>query len=66
MLDYDGNGTIEPEDFEKIVASLAEIRGGSKESPEYRRMASSWLSFGERLLELADANGDGKIEFSEW
>ena len=29
-------------------------------------MASSWLGFGERLLELADANGDRKIEFSEW
>ena len=48
------------------MASLAEIRGWSKESPEDRRMASSWLGFGERLLELADANGDRKIEFSEW
>lgn len=66
MLDHDGNGAIEPQDFEQTVASLADIRGWSKQSPEYQLMATSWLGFGERLLELADANGDGKIEFSEW
>ncbi|NEO42036.1 MAG: MFS transporter [Moorea sp. SIOASIH] len=66
MLDYDGNGAIEPQDFETTVASLAEIRGWSKQSQEYQLMASSWLGFGQRLLELADANGDGKIELHEW
>ncbi|NER07817.1 MAG: MFS transporter, partial [Okeania sp. SIO3C4] len=66
MLDYDGNGTIEPEDFEKTVVSLADIRGWSKQSQEYQLMVSSWLGFGERLIQLADANGDGKIELHEW
>lgn len=66
MLDYNGNGNIEPEDFAKTVASIAEIRGWPKQSQEYQLMASSWIGFGERLLELADTNRDGKIELHEW
>ena len=66
MLDNNGNGVIEPQDFERTVASLAEMRGWSPESQEYQLMASSWLGFGQRLMELADANGDGKIELHEW
>ncbi|NES25751.1 MAG: hypothetical protein F6K41_44375 [Symploca sp. SIO3E6] len=66
MLDNNGNGVIEPEDFERTVVSLAQMRGWSAESQEYQLMASSWLGFGERLMELADANGDGKIELHEW
>ncbi|NET59987.1 MAG: MFS transporter, partial [Symploca sp. SIO2E6] len=66
MLDNNGNGVIEPQDFERTVASLAQMRGWLPESPEYQLMASSWLGFGQRLMELADANGDGKIELHEW
>jgi len=66
MLDNNGNGVIEPEDFDRTVESLAQMRGWSPESQEYQLMASSWLGFGQRLLELADANGDGKIELHEW
>ncbi len=66
MLDYDRNGVIEPQDFEQIVASIAELRGWPPTSLEYRTVSAFWLGLGETLQERVDTSGDHKITEMEW
>ena len=66
ILDYDNSGTIELSDFEQVVENVAELRGWEKTSSDYELMHSSWIGFGVVLLDLADLDGNGKIEMSEW
>jgi len=66
ILDYDNNGTIELRDFEQAVQKLAQLRGWEASSSEYKLMHSSWIAFGVLLLDLADRDGNGQIEMSEW
>ena len=66
ILDYDNSGTIELSDFERSAGKIAELRGWETTSSEYELMHSSWVGFGVVLLDLADLDGNGKIEMSEW
>ncbi len=66
LLDVDGNGLLEYEDFRMVVDTMAEERGWSSSNRRYLALVASnrrlWKMFSRHL----DANGDGSISLAEW
>ena len=65
LIDADGNGLIEPDDFQRRADRLAEALNvtGEAERERLRRRVMLWW---EHLSSLADANDDGRITRDEW
>lgn len=65
LIDADGNGLIEPADFQWRADRLAEALEvtGEAERDRLRRRVMLWW---EHLSTLADANDDGRITRQEW
>ena len=66
MLDYDQNGLIELKDFEQSLTDMARARQWSVHSSEFYTAQSFCVGLGHTLLQLVDADGDGKITLDEW
>lgn len=66
LLDVDGNGVLEYDDFRMVVDTMAEERGLDKSSRRYLSLVASnkrlWKMFSRSL----DANNDGSISLAEW
>lgn len=65
LIDEDGNGLIEPADFERRADRLAEAFGITDEA-ERSRLRRRLLLWWEHLSTLADKNDDGRITREEW
>jgi DHA1 family tetracycline resistance protein-like MFS transporter len=66
LLDYDKNGLIELEDFQKAAHRLAMIRGIQTGVDEYKILRSSWVEFGQHLQHAVGQGGTKKINRKEW
>ncbi|MEV5016626.1 EF-hand domain-containing protein [Streptomyces sp. NPDC053780] len=65
LFDADGNGYLEPADFElmsgRVVAAVPAAGDAVKD-----RLAASFRRYGDTLLTELDANGDGRISPEEF
>ena len=66
MLDHDKSGTLEIQDFQQVGQDLAQLRGLKPGTEEYDVLQVSFTGFGELLEQLADQDGDRKIDREEW
>lgn len=66
LVDIDGNGFIEKEDWEKIGDNLAAMRSIEKGSHTYNALQEGLGTIWSNLSEHADADDDGKISLGEW
>ncbi|MEM9220040.1 MAG: MFS transporter [Cyanobacteria bacterium P01_F01_bin.150] len=66
LLDHDQNGTIELQDFQQAGHNLASLRGWRPDTPEYDVLQASLVGFCEMLQQLADRDGNQKIDRKEW
>lgn len=66
LLDVDGNGVLEYDDFRMVVDVMAEERGVDKSSRRYLGLVASnkrlWKMFSKHL----DVDNDGGITLAEW
>ena len=66
LLDVDGNGLLEYDDFRMVVDTMAEERGLDKSSRRYLGLVTSnkrlWKMFSRHL----DVDHDGSITLAEW
>lgn len=66
LLDVDGNGLLEYDDFRMVVDTMAEERGLDKSSRRYMGLVASnkrlWKMFSRHL----DVDSDGSISLAEW
>ncbi|PSQ95560.1 MAG: hypothetical protein BRD55_09995 [Bacteroidetes bacterium SW_9_63_38] len=65
LIDEDGNGLIEPADFQMRADRLAESFGITDEA-ERDALRQDIMTWWEHLSTLADANGDDRITREEW
>lgn len=65
-LDVDCDGVIGRADFLRRVQGIAELRGWTRESPEYRRNVAYSLEEWQNLRESADVDEDGTVTFEEY
>ena len=66
LLDNDGNGTIEYDDFKRVLELLADIRGLAEDSADYAALEGTNRALWHALEDFCDANGDGRISLKEW
>ena len=66
LLDHDKNGAIELNDFKQATQHLATSRGWLPQTSEYQRLQTLTVGFGQRLQQLADQDGNQKIDRREW
>lgn len=66
LLDVDGNGVLEYDDFRMVVDTMAEERGWDQSSRKYIGLVSAnrrlWKMFSRHL----DMDNDGSITLAEW
>ena len=66
LLDVDGNGFLEYEDFRMVVDTMAEERGVDKSSRRYLSLVAAnkrlWKMFSRHL----DVDSNGSISLAEW
>ena len=65
-LDTNGDGFIDVSDFEAVLTGLAARRGFEPGQPEYDGMRMQIMGGWERLRELGDADGDGRVTREEF
>ncbi|WP_077800849.1 EF-hand domain-containing protein [Streptomyces sp. JHA26] len=65
LFDADGNGYLEPSDFdlmsERVVAAVP-----AADEARRNRLAGAFRRYGETLLNELDANGDGRVSPAEF
>lgn len=66
LLDNDGNGTIEFDDFKRVLDILAEVREIDENSARYASLEGTNRALWNALEDFCDANRDGKITLDEW
>lgn len=66
VFDADGNGFLEKDDFDIIIANLAKLRGYPPGSGEYQQIQKMYGEFWDHLARFADANKDHKVTMEEW
>ena len=67
ILDHNGNGAIELNDFQLAAQQLATFHRWLAGSAEYATLQRSFIDFGQTLLRsLSDNDCDGKISRTEW
>ncbi|MDV3347365.1 MFS transporter [Leptothoe sp. LEGE 181152] len=66
LLDQDQNDVIELQDFQRLGQELANIRGWNPETSDYQVLQGSLTRFGRLLQQLADQDGNKKIDRAEW
>ncbi|MSP12021.1 MAG: EF-hand domain-containing protein [Chloroflexi bacterium] len=65
-MDFDGNGVIEKDDFEKVFQRMAENLQLLPGTPEYEGMHTFILSGWDSTRQLADANNDQQVTYEEF
>jgi len=65
-LDRDGDGVIEWEDFEAVVENIRTARGWEAQDERHRRLVEAQRYYWQKLSEIVDTDGDGKISPAEF
>ncbi|NET52605.1 MAG: MFS transporter, partial [Merismopedia sp. SIO2A8] len=66
LLDHNKSGTLELNDFQRAGRRVAKLRGWESGTTEYDVLQVSFIGFGEMLQQLADRDGNRKIDEAEW
>jgi Ca2+-binding EF-hand superfamily protein len=66
LLDIDGNGIIEYEDFRMVVDTLADERGWGRTNRRYIGLVAANRRLWKMYTRDFDANGDGTVSLVEW
>ena len=65
-LDRNGDGFVDGDDYELVIATLAQRRGLQAGSPGHDDLRTKVMHGWEGLRELGDADGDGRVTRSEY
>lgn len=66
LIDTDGNGRIEQQDFDLIVTRLSDQFGQAPGSPKHTELSKAYRGMWEGLRSLMDTDGDGAISREEY
>lgn len=66
LLDIDGNGVLEYEDFRLVVDTLAQERGWEEGHRRYTSLVASNKRLWGMVSRSIDVDGDGSITLMEW
>ena len=66
LFDRDQSGNIELQDFHQVGFHLAKLRGWQLHTPNYTMLQASLEGFFGQLRQLADQDGNQKIDQAEW
>lgn len=66
LLDVDGNGVIEYDDFRMVVDTMADERGWSKSHRRYIGLVAANRRLWKMYSRYFDVDGDGSITLAEW
>ncbi len=66
VLDWDGSGSVEKEDFEQIALNFAKLRGAAAGSPIHEELLDKFRFIWTTFWEPADANQDGTVTEDEF
>jgi Ca2+-binding EF-hand superfamily protein len=66
LLDADGNGVLEQNDFETLAERVIAASGAPGDSAKAARVRAAYLGYWEGLYAQADGNGDGVVDFEEY
>lgn len=66
VLDFDGNGLLEKQDFTSIGENLAILWGFRYGSEEYKKVLSQWESSWSDFREFMGRDEDSKATLEEW
>lgn len=66
LLDVDGNGVLEYEDFRMVVDTMAEERGWGASHRRYIGLTVANRRLWKQMCRTLDADGSGEITLAEW
>jgi Ca2+-binding EF-hand superfamily protein len=66
LLDVDGNGVLEYEDFRMVVDTMAEERGWERSHRRYLALVAANRRLWKMISRDMDVDGDGAITLMEW
>lgn len=66
MLDLDGNGLLEAEDFSRLAHRVTAAVGADPASPKAQALLDGTARYWEGVRADADANDDGKVTLDEY
>jgi Ca2+-binding EF-hand superfamily protein len=66
LLDVNGNGYIEENDFEDLARRLIDAFGEPKTSPKAKAVLKSHVGYWRGLVETLDLNRDGRVSEEEF
>lgn len=66
LLDVDGNGVLEYDDFRMVVDTMAEERGWNSANRRYRALVASNRRLWKMISRPIDIDDDGSITLMEW
>jgi hypothetical protein len=65
LLDRSGDHFIDGADLELTVAALAKVRGLEADAPVLQALLERYRAFHAAMVQMADANKDGKVSLEE-
>jgi Ca2+-binding EF-hand superfamily protein len=66
LLDIDGNGVLQYEDFRMVVDTMCDERGWSASHRRRRGLVRANRRLWDMMIRYLDADGDGDISLIEW
>lgn len=66
ILDRNGNGVLDWEDFTSVAFTLRGELDWTEDSPKFQRLLGALQAYWERMVELMDTDGDGTIDEEEY
>jgi Ca2+-binding EF-hand superfamily protein len=66
LIDFDGNGFIEKNDFAGIAENLCVVRGEEVDTPQSNQILAQCEQLWKGLETHIDENNDGKCTLEEW
>lgn len=66
LLDVDGNGVLEYEDFRMVVDTMSEERGWGPKHRRHIGLVAANRRLWQTLVRHVDADGNGEISMAEW